>query len=203
MIRDFQEHLNFSRGVREKTDIETLRSMIPGAVRVEKTDTDTDKLGIDYRVRLRRGAVINVDAKARDAGCSRYWTDRRHGASKGEPDLALEIYSVVPNNGKRGKVGWTLNESSDVDLILFTFDPSDYEFAFLVGFQNLRIAFREFLPLWMKWYPPPPPQNSGGWMSQCIFVPETVVHQAMWDACTKKVWKELYDEDYEQADLFD
>jgi hypothetical protein len=158
----FSERLNFSRGIREKTDIETLKVMIVGSASIEKTDEKTDRAGIDYIARLRSGAEVLIDAKARDKGASRFW---KYG-----PEVALEIWS---DKGRK-VTGWTLNESKNTDLILFTFDPSDTLECWLVSFQLLRIAFRNNITKWYSEYKTAI-QTSGyngrSWKSECVFVP--------------------------------
>ncbi len=184
---DFQTQLDFSRGVREVSDMDTLRAMIPGCVSVLKTHEEMDRQGVDYIARLRKGDELLIDAKTRIRECSKYW--------KSEPEVALEIWSVRPG-GKyqtpqnRGKTGWTLSESKHVDLILYTFDPFDCDDVFLVSFPLLRMAFQRHYRQWTK------PMNEGGfkrgiqdsfhWESECIFVPIGVVHQGISAASTAK-----------------
>jgi hypothetical protein len=176
----FESKLAFSRGIRESTDLETIRAMIVGCTTVVKADVDLDRVGIDYIATLRRGRQIYIDAKAREAGCSQYW---RNG-----PELALELWSVVPENGADGRVGWTLDEAKQTELVLFTFDPSDHESCYLVSFQLLRMAFHTFLHEWRLAYPSPLQKtrhNGGVWHSQCVFVPVPVVYEAINDV---SVW---------------
>ena len=174
----FQERLGFSLGRRKDTDIETIMSILDGCESCVKTDHAMDLTGIDYVATLRRGAEVNIDAKARDAGASKFWDENI-------PDLALEIYSVVPESGRPGKPGWTLNESSNVDLILFTFDPVDTRDAFLIGFQHLRMAFRRQYRHWTMFYKHGW-QKSESWTSECVFVPAPVVLSAITEA---SIWK--------------
>lgn len=180
---DFVERLEYSRGTRLLTDLDTIKGMIPGCVSVVATDTETDKKGIDYIATLRKGAQIFIDAKTRDAGCSKYWR-------QGE-ELALEIWSVMPD-GKYNmpphlqKTGWTLNESSPVHYILFTFDQQDSSAVFLYPFQLLRMAFRANIAQWVKTYKRAK-QNNKSWESQAVFVPEKVVFAAMRDVMIAKV----------------
>jgi len=168
MIKEypFFERLAWSRSARQESDIQTLHAMIDGCVRVEKTNEQLDKLGVDYVVTLRNGATLLVDAKARERGCSRYWYN-------GMPEVALEIWSVKPDpvNRSTSKTGWTLCEKKQTDLILFTFDASDCAEAFLVSYQLLRIAFRRHLKLWKAAGLRVATQSSGSWQSECIFVP--------------------------------
>jgi hypothetical protein len=174
-VYDFDTMLAYSRGVRERTDLDTILALIDGCTDVSKTDTATDRAGVDYVATLRGGARVLIDAKARTPGCSRYW---KHG-----PELALEVWSVLPDRDKRqaGKVGWTLSESSGVHYILFTFDPADTPAVFLYPFQLLRMAFRRNLKTWQKGYKVDK-QNSGQWRSECVFVPESVVWDGIYQA---------------------
>lgn len=187
MIYNFDERLALSKGRRQETDEATLRLMFPECVGVEKTTEAVDRSGVDYIVMLRRGATVRVDAKTREPGCARYWKDR-------SPEVALEIWSVmpggkfgVPDHGKRA--GWTLDESKDVDLILFTFDPSDHEYAYVRSLPLLRETFRRYFVRWSryrrakqesdKWLPQE--QRTLRWESECRFVPLDVVDAAMYE----------------------
>ncbi len=168
---DFADMLKYSNGVQQATDMETIRALLPGCLSVEKTDTDTDKTGIDYVATLRRNAEVLIDAKTRQPGASKWWKN-------GAPDIALEIWSVIPENGLTGKTGWTLSEAAQVDYILYTFDPCDCKQVFLYPFQLLRLTFRANINEWSKQYKTGF-QSSDGWRSQCLFVPEHVVWRAM------------------------
>lgn len=167
MIHAFPDKLAYSRGIRETSDLELLQELIPGSTHVEKTCEKQDKAGVDYLAHLRRGAVLKIDAKTREAGASRWW---KHG----EPELALEVWSVVPSEWTDGKPGWTLDESKEVDLILYTFESEDSNEVFLVSFDMLRIAFVRFFHEWKTDYKVKP-QDSGNWESRAIFVPASVV----------------------------
>lgn len=169
-IHSFNEKLAYSRGIRETTDLEVLKQLLTGCTEIVKTTLDQDRSGVDYIATLRKGAAVLIDAKTRTAGCSKYW---REG-----PEIALETWSVLPERGKTGKVGWTLNESSSVDYILFTFDTVDTNNVFLYPFQLLRVSFRRNLPSWHKKYKVDI-QNSGTWKSECVFVPESIVWESL------------------------
>lgn len=171
MIHDFTETLAFSRGIREASDLEMLEELIPGCTGVTKTCEAQDRAGVDYLATLRRNAVLKIDAKTRKPGASRYW---HHG----EPELALEVWSVVPSHWTDGKPGWTLDESKEVDLILYTFEPEDSNEVFLLSFDMLRIAFVRFFHEWRAEYGIKP-QDSGNWKSRAIFVPASVVLDAI------------------------
>lgn len=179
---EFAAMLKFSRGRRESTDLETIRKMIPGCLSVEKTGERLDRLHVDYVAHLRKGAVLHIDAKARQAGAAQFWIRKRKGRGdipNGEPDLALEIWSKKPE-----RCGWTLDESSDTDLILFTFDPEETEAVFLVSFPLLRIAFRQQLKVWTRRFgiqPQQTPDRFGKvlWESECVFIPAVIVQKAI------------------------
>lgn len=166
---NFAECLAFSQGVAQETDVETIRSIIPGCAGVVEVvkDLKWQRLGIDYIARLRRGAEILIDGKARERGCSKYWR-------KGEPQLALETWSVIPVDGLQGKAGWTLDETKVTDYTLHTFHPDDTCTVFLLPFQLLRMAFVRNYVAWRKHFKVAV-QDSGRWKSQCVFVPAGVV----------------------------
>ncbi len=170
MNYEFSERLRFSRGQREKTDIETLQKMIVGCLNIEKTDEETDRAGVDYIVTLRGGAKILIDAKSRAKGAMKYW---KYG-----PEVALEVWSDID----RKTTGWTLSESKNTDLILFTFDPKDTTECWLVSFQLLRIAFRNNIMDWQKEYKTAiqvSHYHGRSWKSQCIFVPISQVEYSI------------------------
>lgn len=182
MMYDFAERLAFSKARRQDSDLETLRAMFPASLSVVKTSVAEDRAGTDYVITLRRGARLTVDAKARDAGCSRFWGQR--------PEIALEIWNVMPG-GKyqtprcRAKTGWTLDESKDIDLILFTFDARDHEFAYVRPLPLLREAFRRNYHHWREMFRSDT-QDSGSWQSQCVFIPLPVADEAIAAASKRK-----------------
>lgn len=172
---DFAEKLAFSRGVTEQTHPDTIRTLLgDSCATVRGTCVDMDKKGVDFIATLRHGAEINIDIKARLKGCSRYW---RNGI-----DLALEIWSVRPQNGRRGKIGWTLDESKITDYTLHVFDRTDTDQAFLLPFQLLRMAFCRRFHEWKTSFGKPNDrdvQSSGAWTSECVFVPVSDVLTAI------------------------
>lgn len=177
MRHDFMGKVDFSLGEREKIDLAILKDRFTGCISVEKTDIETDKLGIDYIATLRKGAQIYVDGKTREKGCSKYWIN-------GEPELALEIWSVIKTENHKGKIGWTLNEASNVDYILYTFDKSDTEYYYIFPFQMLKNAFRHNYKKWTKEYKPKKQksiqkESHQTWESKAIFVPASVVIKAV------------------------
>jgi hypothetical protein len=189
VIHNFNEKLAFSQGQRQVCDVDTIRVMLPGCVSIVKTTPDVDRTGIDYVATLRSGAAVNIDAKNRDRGCSKFWDAEPTGAKI--PELSLEIYSVLPGGKyktptERKKCGWTLNEASLVDLILFQFAPEDCDSAYLIGFQPLRMAMVHNYREWCQKFMNPRDQDSGWWESRCLFVPVMEVLYAITQVCELK-----------------
>lgn len=171
ILHDFNQKLEYSLGTREVFDIQLLKAIITNCDNIVKTDENLDRQGVDYIATLRRGAEVYIDAKTRECGASKYW-------KYGEPELALEIYSAIPDVCTRGKVGWTLNEASNVDLILYTFDRSDTNKYYLLPFQHLRLAFVQNFHEWCKKYIIKKQYNKQ-WVSEAVFVPASVVLDAI------------------------
>ena len=176
MTYDFQERLAYSKGARCASDAETIKALLDGCETVIEHNTQGDDKGIDYIARLRRGALVYIDAKTREKGCSKYW--------RGEcPELAIETWSVMPGGkyntpAARAKAGWTIDESKLTDMILYTFDKSDCTTAYLLPFQSLRMAARRMLKEWTQRFKVDV-QTSGGWQSQAVFVPADLVIDAI------------------------
>lgn len=175
MIYSFQNKLAMSKGARLDTDKETIRNLLDGCVSVETACTRLDKIGVDYIATLRGGAKVYVDAKTRERGCSKYWN--------GCPEVAIELWSVMPGGKyntlpERAKVGWTLDEGKVTDMILYIWHTQDSEVAYLLPFQNLRMAARRNIKNWMLKYKNDI-QDSGSWQSQAVFVPVNDVVQAI------------------------
>lgn len=176
----FDDRLAFSRGISEARDIDTIKSMLrPGCVRVEKTDGDMDRQGTDYLAYMRRGDVLQIDAKTRDKNAANYWTNG--------PEVALEIWSVMPGGrfdtpAASARAGWTLNEAKHVDLILYTFDPEAWHEAFLLSFPLLRAAFHRNFEEWttrFRRFKQSSFMDGRRWESECIFVPIDVVQDGI------------------------
>ena len=161
-MNNFYEKLSYSLGEQQRVDSELLKTCIPNCVSVKKTDTATDKTGIDYVARLDGGAEIYIDAKTRLPGCSKYWN--------GEPELAIETWSVVEGR----KIGWTFSKKTNVDYILYTFPKEDYAGYFLLPFQLLRSAAKRCYYEWERLYPKHYQANNG-YKSEALFIPASVI----------------------------
>lgn len=174
---EFADRLAFSKSVTSTVPETLIADMLPGCTTVSASDQRLDRRGVDFVATLRRGAEVYIDLKAREAGCSQYW---RNG-----PELALETWSVVPENCCAGRAGWTLDEAKLTDYTLHVFDPSDSTVAYMLPFQLLRAAFRANVTAWMATYRHAR-QNSGGWRSECVFVPASVVMSAIDNAMVRR-----------------
>lgn len=170
-MNGWKEKLEYSLGQQQDFDFQLLKQHIPRCVSIRKTDTEQDKSGVDYVATLANGAEIFIDAKTRMAGSSKFWKNN-------EAELALEVWSVVNK-----KVGWTLNTASNVDYILYTFDKSDWNKYYFLPFQLLRKAFYEKGAAWKEKYKQRE-QWSDGWKSAAIFVPASVVLNAIQETMT-------------------
>lgn len=181
MRYEFGERLGFSKARRQDSDIGTLQAMFPSCLSVTKTGEAEDRAGTDYVIELRRGARLKVDAKARDHGCKRYW--------RAGPEVALEVWSVKPRTSGGGKVGWALDESKEIDLILFTFDPADHDFAYVRPLPLLRETFRRNYGAWCDKYKRGAQTTDArwaSWESECVFVPLVIVDEAI-EAMSRKL----------------
>ena len=170
----FYDDLEFSMGSRKQADCEMIKAAIPHCVDVRKTDIKDDKAGIDYVATLDHGAEINIDAKTRRKGVKK---------PNGFPELAIESWSdkpTVDRNGNKtpGKPGWTFSRSTNVDMILYSFDPTDWNKFYLVPFQHLRMAAIKNYWRWRENYRCSEQYNDS-WISECIFVPADVVLEAV------------------------
>lgn len=71
----------------------------------------------------------------------------------------------------------------NVDLILYTFDKSDWDIFYLLPFQHLRMAFNRHGREWCEKYLRKK-QHSNDWTSEAVFVPASVVIKAIADEMT-------------------
>lgn len=166
-MNDWNSKLEYSLSAQQQFDIYLLMNYIPHCISIRKTSVEEDRKGVDYVAVLQNGAEILIDAKTREPGSKRYW---KHG----EAELALEIWSVV----EREKIGWTLNNSTNVDYILYRFDRKDWDKFYFIPFQLLRKAFWENGPKWVETYVRKK-QKSNSWTSECVFVPASIVLDAV------------------------
>ena len=179
---EFFEKLNYSFEVTSKFDMEVLKQVIPNCRDVRKSSMERDKFGIDYIATLKGGSEVYIDAKTREVGASKWW-------KYGEPELALETWSVcpggkynTPNNLK--KPGWSWDSSKLSDLILYTFHPSDTSNAYILPFQHIRMAVHKYMREWIAKYGIKTQEteiNGFRYESQAVFIPASVLVEAISD----------------------
>jgi hypothetical protein len=171
MQYDFRERLEWSKGNAGESDAETIRNLLVGCVGVEAAPEHLDRIGIDFVATLRRGAKVNIDVKRREKGVSRFW--------KTEPELTLEQWSVCPTETGSGSVGWTLDERKATDYVLYVFDISDCEVAYLIPFQLLRMAFRKNNAVWRQHFRVGRCNTDKRYETESVFVPASCVIEAV------------------------
>lgn len=179
---EFFEKLNYSFEVTSEFDMEVLKQVIPNCRDVRKSSMERDKFGIDYVATLKGGSEVYIDAKTREVGASKWW-------KYGEPELALETWSVcpggkynTPNNLK--KPGWSWDSSKLSDLILYTFHPSDTSNAYILPFQHIRMAVHKYMRQWIAEYGVKTQEteiNGFRYESQAVFIPASVLVEAISD----------------------
>ena len=168
-LNDFKECLEYSLGEREQFDEKILKQHFPWVEEVIKTDTETDKTGIDYIAKSKDGSSFTIDAKTRMPGCSKYWKDNT-------PELCLEGHSDC----EKGIAGWLFKNSvNHPDYILYTFSRKDTNRYYLVPFQLLKKATYQHAEQWKLKYGIKYQKNKGGWTSSAIFVPAPEVLTAI------------------------
>lgn len=166
----FDDRLVMSQGASTSLSIERiLLDNIPGSLKANQAHEKNDRNGVDYWVEHASGKHLGVDVKVREK-------DFFNINSKYD-DLALETYSV-----KEKKIlGWTLNESKRTDYILWYWKDSGR--WMLVPFPMLLAVFKKNLNSWVSTYKvsmQKTPTISGGYHSECVFVPR------------KLLWEQIY-----------
>lgn len=175
-MNNFYECYEYSIGNREQFDASLLKKAIHQCAGVEKTGEKMDKQGVDYVATLKDGSTVTIDAKTRKPGASRWWSGK-------EPDLCLERYSVV----EQKIVGWLFKQSAiHPDYILYTFDKSDTDRFYLIPYMLLRKAAFVRWRMWEQKYgvKKQPNDSHGGYTSDAVFVPASVVIAAIADEMT-------------------
>lgn len=168
---DFSANLAFSQ--RYSDDVVNIRRFFPGCLRVEPFRASGNDGGTDYVVHFSNGRQVRIDVKRRRRGCSQHW-------DSGEPDIALETWSVAPVGPETGVVGWTEDTSKNTDYNLFVFDPEDHEWCYLMPCDLLRRAWLNHKTYWASTYRTARQNsNRGRWSSENVFVPLRVVEAAM------------------------
>lgn len=169
MIYDFQKKAEVAELVTSRAK-ESIPAILDGCVSVDRSTRSEDISGVDLWAVLRGGHRVGIDVKSREPGCSKFWS--------GPPELALEVWSKMPDNFNRGVAGWTLSEKKRTEWVFYCWDSADSSLELLLPFQSLRVALRRNLDAWKEEFTAKPQANNG-WTSFAIFVPWPVVFRAM------------------------
>lgn len=155
-MANFKNDLDFSETEDKVAKIKEILKKEFNAEKVTKNEVKGDDLGVDYYV-YANGVEICVDVKVRRCKATDY------------QDVALETCSNVST----GKVGWTLNESSKTEYVLWLW--SDYNY-FICPFRELRENFSRDYRTWIAiGLYKVTEQRTGNYLSQCIFVPVSTI----------------------------
>jgi len=150
-------------------DIKRLTEL--GFTNVHPANQKEDQKGGDYRGKDFTGRPVYIDVKRREKGCSRYW-------KSGMPELAVEFESVCEGgkyNIKEPRIGWSFDDKKITDWIVYLFDQSDYNDAFIFEFRLFRQTMKKFKNDLLKRYPLKK-QDSGEWESSAMFVPFCAIY---------------------------
>lgn len=167
-VYDFKTKLQVSR-TREATDMEVLARIFPNATGIRPGTEVEDRSGADFIVDM-DGTLVRVDVKAREKGCSRFWGRDKEGDLI--PEIAIELMSV---NGRIK--GWALDWKKKTDFYLFTFDPDDHKFCYIVAANHIRLIAERYEKVLRQEFKTAI-QDSGTWTSECVFLPIKSLDQA-------------------------
>jgi len=162
---DFAEQLAYSKKQRTCTRLDAiLKARIPGYTGLHMAETSDDKAGTDYWAKRLDIPALSIELKARS-------TDY---LPRGYDDLALETWSVLPRADHPGKVGWTRDSSKWTDYVVWYWEPTGR--FHIVPFPPLCHIFSQHWWQWRKEYWTEQ-QSSGGWESECTYVPRDLIDQ--------------------------
>jgi hypothetical protein len=168
----FREKLDESNQIILERQMRAIEVFFSAANKIEPvTDVNLDKMGCDVIVHYPNGSHWFIDRKMRIKGCSRYW-------ELGTPDIAPEIWSVVPEKGMAGVPGWTLDMSKQTDWVVCAYHPADTRMCYCIDFNQYRDFFIRKKDDLVRAKYQTAFQDSGSWRSQCMFLPITVLRDA-------------------------
>lgn len=166
----FADRLAMSQGTSTNNNVaEILVQNIPAAVSAHQAHSSNDRTGTDWWVELSTSKHLSVDCKVRGED----WAKKTNP----QDDLALETWSVVEKN----VVGWTRDLTKKSDYILWLWTDSGR--WCLVPFPMLCKVFELNWKVWREQHKTRrqfTPRQSGGYHSECVFVPR------------RAVWAEMY-----------
>lgn len=165
MNDSFTEKFRWSRKPQHvRQELSLLQQLYPNS-RADVADVILDRRGADYVVK-HSGGISYVDFKRRQTGCSRHWK------RKDTPEIPVEIW----NDTRRRVPGWTFKRLAVTNDVIFIFDESDSETAYVVDFRELQSAARENIQRWKSLYGVRLISSHDGgscWTAETIFVPIT------------------------------
>jgi hypothetical protein len=170
---DFKRQLLMSQGHATNTDVhDILLAMLPGAVSARSGAPANDRRGVDWWVELATAHHLAVDVKVRE----------KDFAPRGDDDLALETWSVCPDEHERGVIGWTRDSSKRCDYVLWLWqDTGRYCLlpflplckVFTTNWRDWRASFRHARQKTVS--------RGRGYHSECVFVPRIDVWRAIYN----------------------
>jgi hypothetical protein len=161
---NFHENFVFSEGIEEEGDlVKYLLDMIPGSIEFKRASESDDKEGTDYWIVRKPGLQsVKVDIKKR----------RFDPIEKlGKDDVCIETTSVYIGKDNypwsppwldncRIKIGWTLDDTKNTDLVVYTWPREDGRRRFwVVYFPHLCRAAQKNWRIWAKKYGEVPTDN--------------------------------------------
>jgi len=152
----FRSELDHSRQAAVNELVATVaRELFGPDVTIEQAAEADDKAGVDYWAILPSGRRLGIDLKLR----------RDHGTAG---DVALELWSVMPADGRPGVPGWPWDNRKRTDYVIWIWlDTRTY---YAAPYPLLHTAFLRHARDWTRRYRTAT-QSSGTWTSQCVFVP--------------------------------
>jgi len=169
-VHEFTDLMKFSEGVDTESGIlDHILDSIPGASRIVRATKEEDKNGTDYWIhREHRLPSVSVDVKHRTVCPIEKW---------GSNDACIETCSVY-KNGKREKIGWTLDETKRTDLVVYTWPASNGRRYWIAPFPLLCKAAQQNWKEWRREYGEYP-ANNHGYQTFSIYPLISVIEEAM------------------------
>ena len=172
-MNEFKEQFQKSRSFAEE-DKEIIRRFFHSTDEVVQAPDELDKRGADYIVTIynRNSSPIYVDVKRREGNdYVKYWKN-------GEPELALETYSIIAEDGNN-KYGWTVDWHKITDYVLYVFPDDVCTKRWMFPYQQLKSAFVTHFNEWKNMGYSIKREKNNGYTSEAMFVPVSAVIKAI------------------------
>lgn len=144
--------------------------------------SEEDRKGVDLWVHKSDGTKKGVDIKSMG----------KHYVKGDSPVLPLETWSILPEDGRSGRIGWTRDYNKITDIVLWYW-PNEGDYV-IVPFRSLRDWFSKN---WMdlrkthKVSQQYSTKNSNNWGSECVFVEAKYVLEQLQMPVGMKCWGNL------------